>query len=695
MSDHETRSSCSSDSVDASDLSESAADSETMENGMFEAQAAMATQAGHMSRFANGDTTSIHLKHVADMLRVHDVRHVMSESPACGRRSPPEADKFLRESFIAMKRLWMDRSHTAPQRTLENYTHWNIGSEHIFDKKRVELFSEPGKNMGRFMTFVLNVVRDPDACDSVVEAGFDLLDAITRSRCRESDRDICQKNAGQKKTVDTGRTRFGEPVLQEVVEEGPSHYGFTTGVLMKLMDVAFCVDVALCDSRPATTLRATQTLSTYIKRSSSDPPIAERAESMLRAGLLRRLMPHIGELVRSREKAKGGFWRDDERGESDASDGTAASHSGKVSIESVGHADGEEHAVRRVTDAPSGDVRLLACLSLLNGALRAADSGDVFDTLLPMSDGVKMTRAFMDLAVIMTRARNDGDDRGAYAANEKRKALEALTAMARRRPKCGERRVAIFACVDEPTAMSCWRQYIFDHCVFASPSADPFDKAYETESRRRSETLETPSSEETFYRRAPLFDARLAAADVGLALRDAAELFEVDGLETGSAEWFEEVERYRAHRNSESSSLVELVRLAASRGFYSLGSSLHWHTMCAHAGAVLHAAMFANVKGDARDWLTPELARGTPDLLRAATDLEERCRGTVHESLARRAKAIVAATSARMGYFRALLAPRFRPAPPAHEKRTFVKRKRRESYRVTQETNGRKFYELL
>jgi hypothetical protein len=412
---------------------------------------------------------------------------------------------------------------------------------------------------------------------------------------------------------------------------------------------------------------------------------------MLNAGLLRRLMPHIGELVRSREKAAS-FWRDGERGESDASDGTAASHSGKVSIESVGHADGEEHAVRRavVTDAPSGDGRLLACLSLLNGALRAADSGDVFDTLLPMSDGVKMTRAFMDLAVIMTRARDDGDDRGVYAANEKRKALEALTAMARRRPKCGERRVAIFACVDEPTAMSCWRQYIFDHCVFASPSADPFDKAYETESRRRSETLETPSSEETFYRRAPAFDARLAAADVGLALRDAAELFEVDGLETGSAEWFEEVERYRAHRNSESSSLVELVRLAASRGFYSLGSSLHWHTMCAHAGAVLHAAMFAGAKDDA--WVTPELARGTPDLLRAATDLEERCRGTVHESLARRAKAIVAATSARMDYFRALLAPRFRPA---HEKRTFVKRKRRESYRVTQETNGKRFYELL
>ena len=164
-------------------------------------------------------------------------------------------------------------------------------------------------------------------------------------------------------------------------------------------------------------------------------------------------------------------------------------------------------------------------------------------------------------------------------------------------------------------------------------------------------------------------------------------------METGSAEWVEEVERYRLHRKGEFSSLVELVRLAASRGFYSLGSSLHWHTMCAHAGAVLHAAMFAGAKDDARAWMTPELARGTPDLLRAATDLEERCRDTVHESLARRAASIVAATSARMR--RALPAPLFRPAPPAHEKRTLAKRKRRESYRVTQETNGKRFWELL
>lgn len=676
MSDHETRSSCSSDSVDASDLSESAADSETMENGVFEAQAAMATQAGHMSRFANGDTTKIHLQHVADMLRVHDLRHVLSEMPACKLRSPPEADKFLRESFIAMKRLWMDRSHKAPQRTLEDDTQWKLP------------FSEPGKNMGRFMTFVLAVVRDPDACDSVVEAGFDLLDAITRSRCREGDRE----DPREKKTVDTGRTRFGVPVLQEVVEESASHYGFTTGVLMNLMDVAFCVDVALRDSRPATTLRATQTLSTYIKRGSSDPPIAERAERMLRAGLLRRLMLHIGELVRSREYGENG-----ERGESDASDETDWARSGKVSIESVGRADGEEDRVRRAvaTDGPSDDRRLLACLSLLNGALRAADSDDglVMEAPMPMSDGVKMTRAFMGLAVAMTRARDDGDDlRGPYAANEKRKALEALTAMARSRPK-RSRRGAIFAGVDEPTVITGWHLYISDHCVFASPSADPFDEAYETESRRRSETFETPSSEETFYRRAPAFDARVAAADVGLALRDAAELFEVDGLETGSAEWVEEVERYRLHRKGEFSSLVELVRLAASRGFYSLGSSLHWHTMCAHAGAVLHAAMFAGAKDDSRAWMTPELARGTPDLLRAATDLEERCRGTVHESLARRAASIVAATSARMR--RALPAPLFRPAPPAHEKQTLVKRKRRESYRVTQETNGKRFWELL
>ena len=68
MSDMDSRSSCSSDSVAASDLSESAADLETMNHGIFEAQAAMATQAGRMSQFAGGDTTAIHLAHVADML---------------------------------------------------------------------------------------------------------------------------------------------------------------------------------------------------------------------------------------------------------------------------------------------------------------------------------------------------------------------------------------------------------------------------------------------------------------------------------------------------------------------------------------------------------------------------------------------------------------------------------------------------
>ena len=164
MSDMDSRSSCSSDSVAASDLSESAADSETMENGMFEAQAAMATQAGRMSQFALGDTTAIHFAHVANMLRVHDVRF--------DGRSQPGADKFLRESFVAMKRLWMHHSFKARVLTLTELTMWKLTKDGSLNT---------GGVLGSLMGFVLDVARDDDACDSVVEAGFDLLDAIACS----------------------------------------------------------------------------------------------------------------------------------------------------------------------------------------------------------------------------------------------------------------------------------------------------------------------------------------------------------------------------------------------------------------------------------------------------------------------------------------------------------------------------------
>ena len=121
---------------------------------------------------------------------------------------------------------------------------------------------------------------------------------------------------------------------------------------------------------------------------------------------------------------------------------------------------------------------------------------------------------------------------------------------------------------------------------------------------------------------------------------------------------------------------------------------MHWHAMCAHAGAVLHAALFARAEGDALAWAKPGYAQGTPDLLLAAADLEERCRGTVHaSSLARRAASILASTSARIRERRVRAvtseASVFeKRAPPAR------KRKRRERYRVT-ETNGRRFYELM
>lgn len=660
MSDMDSRSSCSSDSVAASDLSESAADLDTTNHGIFEAQAAMATQAGRMSQFALGDTTAIHFAHVADMLRVHDVRF--------DGRSQPGADKFLRESFVAMKRLWMHHSFKARVLTLTEHTTWKLTKDGSLNT---------GGVLGSFMGFVLDVARDDDACDSVVEAGFDLLDAIARSRCTETDREFL---------------RLRNPSL---TEEDVSHYGFELTVLRELTAAAFGDDAkTIRASRPATSLRATQTLLTYVKRGSSDPPVEKRADDMLRAGMLERLTRHISELVNSREDAAM-VGCDGERRESGASD---ASYSGKVSIESVGHADGEEHRVRaeRVRDRSRDDQRLHACLALVNSVLRATTVH--MDDVVPGSmEGVNRVTA----ELTGTAACLNLDDHRAFvlAANSKRKALEAVTAMARYRPRGPRGRdtkiYAIRASAVLPDALIGWRMYIF-RCVSAR-EGDPFHRAYDDEKSRRRSAAERRSSTETFYRDAPAFDNRLTAADVGLALRDAAELFEMDDAETGSAKWFEEVERIRQFevRNKVATrALADLAVLATSRGFYSLGSSMHWHAMCAHAGAVLHAALFARAEGDALAWAKPGYAQGTPDLLLAAADLEERCRGTVHaSSLARRALSILASTSARIRE-RRVRAVTSEPsvfekrAPPAR------KRKRRERYRVT-ETNGRRFYELM
>jgi len=656
----DSRSSCSSDSVAASDLSESAADLDTTNHGIFEAQAAMATQAGRMSQFASGDTTAIHFAHVADMLRVHDVRF--------DGRSQPGADKFLRESFVAMKRLWMNHSFTARVLTLTELTMWKFTKDSSLNT---------GGVLGSFMGFVLDVARNDDACDSVVEAGFDLLDAIARSRCTEADRKIL---------------RARSPSL---TEEDVSHYGFTAAVLRELTAAAFGENAkTIRASRPATSLRATQTLLTYVKRGSSDPPVEKRADDMLRAGMLERLTRHISELVNSREDAAM-VGCDGERRESGASD---ASYSGKVSIESVGHADGEEHRVRaeRVRDRSRDDQRLHACLALVNSVLRATTVH--MDDVVPGSmEGVNLVASELTGTAVCLML----DDHRAFAlaANSKRKALEAVTAMARYRPRGPRGRdtkiYAIRASAILPDALIGWRIYIF-RCVSAR-EGDPFHRAYDDEKSRRRSAAERRSSTETFYRDAPAFDNRLTAADVGLALRDAAELFEMDDAETGSAKWFEEVERIREFevRNKVATrALADLAVLATSRGFYSLGSSMHWHAMCAHAGAVLHAALFARAEGDALAWSKPGYAQGTPDLLLAAADLEERCRGTVHaSSLARRAASILASTSARIRE-RRVRAVTSEPsvfekrAPPAR------KRKRRERYRVT-ETNGRRFYELM
>ena len=70
------------DSVAASDLSESAADLETMNHGIFEAQAAMATQAGTNSHWQY--TTAIHF----------DAENELDSPVRFNGRFQPGTDKF-------------------------------------------------------------------------------------------------------------------------------------------------------------------------------------------------------------------------------------------------------------------------------------------------------------------------------------------------------------------------------------------------------------------------------------------------------------------------------------------------------------------------------------------------------------------------------------------------------------------------
>ena len=676
MSDVETRSSCSSDSLTASDLSESAPDRDTKVHTILEAHSAIAAQAGHVSRFTEDPLTAVmHLKLVADMLRLYDMKYVSSPSrdSALIAYSPPGADKFLRESFIAIRRLWM--SNTMQRSTLE-MSLWKLTG----NAKTGVVVSD--NILEQFIIFVLKIVRNHDTCDSVVETGFDLVDTITRSRYDESDRDAMHSAVG--------------------VSKDASHFSFSDAALKELMAAAFGEKEPLSESRPATALRATQTLSAYIKRGSSDPPVVERTHCMLRAGILEQLIRHICKLCEPRVHCKG------ERRESGASDGTLSSYSCRFSIESVGHADGEEHRVRRadVRATPLDDKRLHACLALLNNVLRTA-APDTFGATPDSNRETIMTDFSVASRDVLC---HDGDvkRRRLFTANEKRKMLEAMTSMSHYRLQCGacdahKARVAISMARD---ALSGWRLYVSDHCL-SSRRADPFNKAYDDDRSRRRLPAEKLTSTETFYRRAPAFDARLAAADVGLALRDAAKLFEVFGAETGCARWFDEVERLVPDPETERESarhLMDLTVLATSRGFFSVGSSLHWHTMCAHAGAVLHAATLAchSPEDDTRaDSTTAGVALGTPDLLLAAAELEERCRGTCHASLARSAASILASTNARMlerrarGRRRALDLEDAARRPPRVGPPSAKRRRPRERFRVTEGKDGARFYELV
>ena len=710
MSEFDTQSGCSSDLVHADDACEGSMDSEShhisTETLKFEAQAAIATQARLLSQHVEDtDLIELHVRNVADMLFLFCHQYVDRHDAFAGASG---ADKFVRECFLAMHGLLSNRSFDTPQLTLER-TRWALRARDFKTdasedgSRKKPAYYRPA--MQCFMSSVIEIVRGSDACDSVVDAGFDLLDGITRLPRGEDDQGLGRKEGvigGRERRARLGGDRHrdchvhGVPECELETVARASHYEFDAVALQELCDTAFesmgtpfgdhlhgsddsssdddeKTGVVAC--RRATTLRATRALLNYVKPTHADPPYAERARRMIRAGVLEKVLRRIEKLVRRRERGEsrraprsddGLAGGGSERLRGGASEDTTTSNAFEASIPRVWDVDDEEDSVRarRIAediDHPLDARWLQTCFALFTRLLRVSTES------LPRLGALERVLGLQVARVTRLLSRGPAfvpGVRGVFSAREKRSALQASTAFARYRYKTLESYEDAAAASLVDAALVGWRDYIRDHCAPSIASKVPFDLAYDEDARakRRSigERIPENASEETFYRRAPKFDARLTAADVGAALRDAAEMFEAfRGAPTGSQEWYGALRRRRAISREAHDALVDLTTLATSRGMYSLGCSMHWHAQCASAGAVLHAATFnlecaakpASEETSTRVAGREEsgLSRGTPHLVLAAKELQDRCAGSCHFRDAQKAWRLISSTMQEHG----------------------------------------------
>lgn len=507
--------------------------------------AQMAKHAGRLARSTDGQLIEMHLKFVVELLLKY------GDDVSVGRRQfnssdNSSADEFLRESFVAMRGLWSNPACENPQKTLAEFEYW----EDVLGVAALQ----------GLMNFVCRFAED-NACDSVVDAGFDLLDSITR-RPRGTDD-------------------------HHSFDQESSHYEFEKPVLKRLIDLAFgerqghdgCSEDSSDDdahdgvSKKATMLRATQTLLTYVTPTPSDPPCARRAENMIQAGILNELLIQIDQLS---------FWRANEKEDGDRRSSGAFDNS-------------EEDTVR---EHPLDERRLQTCLALLARVLQLHAIG------IPLSFRYKLG-CFLCTMSRMIR----GPSSYCFSAGERRKALQAMTAVARHEYEyeldyldaVNGVKKSLFAEMTS-AALIGWHEYIKDECVtekkkqlasvaLSETEKQTLEQDYDLTFLRGMKESDPDFFEEFGYVSIP-YDKRLTATDVGPSLCEAAQLFEMFSAETRTKEWYGKLSNRDALSNDATHALVHLTSLAISRGIYSEGCPRVWHAKCAHAGAVLHAALF-------------------------------------------------------------------------------------------------------
>jgi hypothetical protein len=299
--------------------------------------AVMARHAGRLAHSTDSTLIELHLKFVAELYF----------KCKCGPNEyASNQDEFLRESLLAMRALWSNTACGNPQQTLAE-TKW--GAIGVLGNKN------PSPAAQALMFTLLNNVRGEDeTCDSVVDAGFDLLDGITRRA-----RGVADHHPSE--TAST-HYEFGDTVLWMLsaiafhdrkspgrdkafdgdTDDGDTDDGDTDGGDERTS----------ASSKKATMLRATQTLLTYVTPSPSDPPCARRAMAMIAAGVMDGLMLQIDTLSSSRARARRGDEteeRDDGRRESGASElattSTFVMVAEKRTIQKEGHASAEVRVV--------------------------------------------------------------------------------------------------------------------------------------------------------------------------------------------------------------------------------------------------------------------------------------------------------------------------------------------------------------